>query len=60
MSRSRGDLEQVIVAVLDDALDFYLRRGVRELARRLVVPHRSLHYASGDALLLAGDTGPTP
>ncbi len=35
------------------ALAFYRRRGYRETARRPLVPHPSLHYADGDALLLA-------
>ncbi|WP_420345194.1 GNAT family N-acetyltransferase [Pelagibius sp.] len=34
------------------ALAFYRRRGYREIARRPLVPHPSLHYADGDALLL--------
>lgn len=34
------------------ALRFYRRRGLREIARRKLVPHPSLHYADGDALLL--------
>ncbi len=37
------------------ALNFYHRRGYREIARRPLVPHPSLHYADGDALLLAKD-----
>lgn len=37
------------------ALNFYRRRGYREIARRPLVPHPSLHYADGDALLLARD-----
>ena len=37
------------------ALAFYRRRGYREIARRPLVPHPSLHYADGDALLLARD-----
>lgn len=35
------------------ALEFYHRRGYRELARRPIVPHPSLHYSDGEALLLA-------
>jgi len=34
------------------ALRFYRRRGFREIARRPIVPHPSLHYSDGDALLL--------
>lgn len=34
------------------ALAFYRRRGFREIARRPLVPHPSLHYRDGDALLL--------
>ena len=36
------------------AMAFYRRRGYREIARRPVVPHPSLHYRDGDAVLLAG------
>lgn len=39
------------------ALDFYRRRGFREIARRPIVPHPFLHYADGDALLMVADTG---
>lgn len=39
----------------DGALRFYRRLGYRELDRRAVVPHPSLHYADGDAVLLARD-----
>lgn len=35
------------------ALRLYRRLGYREIARRPLVPHPSLHYADGDALLLA-------
>ena len=34
------------------ALAFFLARGYQELARRPVVPHPTLHYRDGDALLL--------
>jgi ribosomal protein S18 acetylase RimI-like enzyme len=34
------------------ALSFYLRRGYRETARRALVPHPTLRYREGDALLL--------
>jgi len=37
----------------DGAMRFYRRLGYRELARRPIVPHPSLHYADGDAVLLA-------
>lgn len=37
------------------ALAFYRRRGYREIARRPLVPHPSLHYADGNALLLVRD-----
>ena len=37
------------------ALRFYARRGYREIARRPLVPHPSLHYRDGDALLLVRD-----
>ncbi|HIP79488.1 MAG TPA: GNAT family N-acetyltransferase [Kiloniellaceae bacterium] len=37
------------------ALAFYRRRGYREIARRPLVAHPSLHYADGDALLLVRD-----
>jgi GNAT superfamily N-acetyltransferase len=36
------------------AMAFYRQRGYRELDRRPVVPHPSLHYRDGDAVLLAG------
>ncbi|MCT8998833.1 GNAT family N-acetyltransferase [Chelativorans intermedius] len=39
----------------EGALSFYRRRGFREIARRAVVPHPTLHYAQGDALLLVRD-----
>lgn len=34
------------------AMRFYLRRGYRETARRPLVPHATLRYAGGDAVLL--------
>lgn len=37
------------------ALRLYRRHGYRELDRRPLVPHPCLHYAEGDALLLARD-----
>jgi ribosomal protein S18 acetylase RimI-like enzyme len=37
----------------EGAMRFYRRLGYRELDRRPVVPHPSLHYADGDAVLLA-------
>lgn len=39
----------------EGAQAFYRQRGFRELARRPVVPHPSLHYRDGDALLLVED-----
>lgn len=36
----------------EGALRFYRKRGFREIARRPIVPHPSLHYSDGDALLL--------
>ena len=36
----------------EGAMRMYRRLGFKELARRPVVPH-SLHYAGGDAVLLA-------
>jgi ribosomal protein S18 acetylase RimI-like enzyme len=49
------------------AMRFYRERGYREIARRPLVPHPALRYASGDAVLLvrpgraAGAVeGPTP
>ncbi len=38
----------------DGAMRFYRRRGYRETARRPLVPHPTLRYAGGDAVLLAG------
>lgn len=35
------------------AMRFYRRRGYRETARRPLVPHPTLRYADGDAVLLA-------
>lgn len=36
------------------AMAFYRRRGYREIGRRPIVPHASLRYRDGDAVLLAG------
>lgn len=36
----------------EGAMRFYLRRGYREVARRPLVPHPTLRYAAGDAVLL--------
>ncbi len=36
------------------AMAFYRRRGYGEIDRRPVVPHPSLHYRDGDAVLLVG------
>ena len=38
----------------EGAMRFYRRRGYREIARRPLVPHPTLRYAGGDAVLLAG------
>ena len=40
----------------EGAMRLYERLGFRELDRRAVVPHPSLHYRDGDAVLLARDT----
>lgn len=48
-------LSLICFAPNQGALRFYLRRGFREIARRPLVPHPSLHYAEGDALLLVQD-----
>lgn len=37
----------------ETAFEFYRRRGFQEIARRPVVPHPSLHYRDGDAVLMA-------
>ncbi len=42
----------------DGAMRLYRRLGFRELARRPIVPHPCLHYADGDAVLLARDVWP--
>jgi ribosomal protein S18 acetylase RimI-like enzyme len=39
------------------AMRLYARRGYRALARRPIVPHPSLHYTGGDAVLLAREVG---
>ena len=39
----------------DRALAFYRRRGYREVARRPLVPHPTLHYRDGDAILMVRD-----
>lgn len=36
----------------EGAMQFYRRRGYREVARRPLVPHPTLRYAAGDAVLL--------
>lgn len=38
----------------EGAMRFYRRRGYREIARRPLVPHPTLRYAEGDAVLLVG------
>ncbi|MCV0395792.1 MAG: GNAT family N-acetyltransferase [Rhizobiaceae bacterium] len=38
------------------AMSFYRRRGYAEVARRPIVPHPSLRYGEGDAVLLARQT----
>lgn len=40
----------------EGAMRLYRRLGFRELARRAIVPHPCLHYADGDAVLLARET----
>jgi ribosomal protein S18 acetylase RimI-like enzyme len=40
------------------AMRFYARHGYREIARRAIVPHPCLRYASGDAVLLVRDLAP--
>ena len=54
LARARGlpRLSLICFERNERALAFYRRRGYREIARRPVVPHPSLHYADGDALLL--------
>lgn len=37
----------------EGAMRFYRRRGYREVGRRRLVPHPTLRYADGDAVLLA-------
>lgn len=37
----------------DGAMRLYRRLGFREIARRAIVPHPTLHYSDGDAVLLA-------
>ena len=37
----------------EDAMRLYTRLGFREIDRRPIVPHPSLHYRDGDALLMA-------
>ena len=39
----------------EGAMRLYLRLGFRILDRRAVVPHPTLHYQDGDAILLARD-----
>lgn len=39
------------------AMRLYARLGYREVARRPIVPHPSLHYGRGDAVLLVRDLG---
>ncbi len=41
----------------EGAMRLYRRLGFEEIARRPVVPHPTLHYADGDAILLARRTG---
>ncbi|WP_011579968.1 MULTISPECIES: GNAT family N-acetyltransferase [Chelativorans] len=36
----------------ETAIRFYRRQGFREIGRRPIVPHPSLHYREGDALLM--------
>ena len=37
----------------EDAMRLYLRLGYTEIDRRPIVPHPTLHYSDGDAILLA-------
>ena len=37
----------------EGAMQLYRRLGFREIDRRAIVPHPSLHYRDGDALLMA-------
>jgi ribosomal protein S18 acetylase RimI-like enzyme len=39
----------------EGAMRLYTRLGFREVDRRAIVPHPSLHYRDGDALLMARD-----
>jgi ribosomal protein S18 acetylase RimI-like enzyme len=41
----------------EGAMRWYRRLGFEELARRPLVPHPLLHYADGDAVLLARGVG---
>jgi ribosomal protein S18 acetylase RimI-like enzyme len=41
----------------EGAMRLYQRLGYREIARRPLVPHPMLHYADGDAVLLARTVG---
>ncbi len=40
----------------ESAMRLYQRLGFRELDRRVVIPHPTLHYHDGDAVLLARKT----
>lgn len=40
------------------ALDLYRQRGYREIARRAIVPHPTLHYSDGAAILLVKSIKP--
>lgn len=52
-AQSLGRLSLICIDRNERAMAFYLRRGFRELMRRPIVPHPSLHYAEGDAVLMA-------
>ncbi|MFC6486397.1 GNAT family N-acetyltransferase [Nitratireductor sp. GCM10026969] len=54
LARSRG-LPRVSLICFEGnetAFEFYRKRRFQEIARRPVVPHRSLHYSGGDAVLM--------
>jgi GNAT superfamily N-acetyltransferase len=50
----RGRVSLICFEQNEGAMRFYRRRGYRETARRPLVPHPTLRYAAGDAVLLVG------
>ncbi|MCT7378655.1 GNAT family N-acetyltransferase [Chelativorans salis] len=61
VARSRG-LPRVSLICFErneTAFEFYRKRGFQEIARRPVVPHRSLHDSDGDAVLMVRDCSST-